>query len=93
MLQGLVFCGLILFMFDVVFRGDDPDFASDFRRDLFHHRHARGVDAVVVGQQYAVDHDGFSGSIARLVLHVSGVFASVAATICRAGLASKQGGR
>jgi hypothetical protein len=35
---------------------DDPNFPGNLGCDFLHHRHARGVDAVVVGQDYAVEH-------------------------------------
>ena len=40
----------------VVLRRDDPDLAGEFAGDLLEHRQTRRVDAVVVGDQNAIQH-------------------------------------
>jgi hypothetical protein len=40
----------------VVLGGDDPDLAGELARDLFEHREAWGLDAVVVAEQDAIQH-------------------------------------
>ena len=40
----------------VVFGCDDPDLAGDLGGDFLQHRHARGVDPVVVGQHDPIQH-------------------------------------
>ena len=44
----------------VVLGRDDPDLAGDLRRDFLQHRHAGGVDPVVVGQHDPVQHGAVS---------------------------------
>ena len=40
----------------IVLGSDDPHLAGELARDLFEHREARRLDAVVIGQQDAIQH-------------------------------------
>jgi hypothetical protein len=45
----------------------DPDFASQFRRDPFEDRQTGRFDAIIVDQQYAVEHASPPASQFRVV--------------------------